>query len=161
MTSRRTYLTGIGATFATVAVSGCMDMLDQPPDPPENEEALEADLDGFHADEGGECTSRDEGEITITQNPNFGNSLMFEGVLLTPDPHHQARIAEESYDEESGTYTLRIEASSTSGDDEATQDCVGEVTYSGGVLFEGELPLKLRIEHDTVADDAVEEFEFY
>lgn len=78
-----------------------------------------------------------------------GERVRVEGTVRTPTPQSDLTLGDASYDEQSGTLTLRVKATSPDDPGPGVQ-CVGSVPYEASVEFEYALPDEVVVVHESM-----------
>jgi hypothetical protein len=90
----------------------------------------------------GECGTENSASVAFE-----GDRVRVEGTVRTPTPQSDLTLGDASYDEQSGTLTLRVRETGA-GDPEPGVQCVGSVPYEASVAFEYALPDEVAVVHE-------------
>lgn len=88
------------------------------------------------------CASDDHPTASIAYD---GERVTVDGTFVASNPCHELSVATATYSDETRTATVVVDA--THPENQACQDCVGEIDYTATVAFEHDLPDHVEVEH--------------
>jgi hypothetical protein len=164
---RRTLLARFGAVLGTASLGGCLSQYEDiagdagetttdgtETAEPTTERATTAIQrpkladSSFELLDGGCGRPTDEASVTFESD---GGTVSVEGTISGSNACYVAKLADASYDSETGTFDVTVVSMQKEGA-EACAQCIVELDYEATFTFEGGLPAEVRVRHRAMGE---------